>query len=86
MGNIPEASPTPITFSPVSKKWTYPASVVMNDSLYKIVNKATGKAFILYYVALQEDINKSIRFLADFSDYCLGVKGTLNKEILQHEE
>ena len=50
--------------------------VVMNDSLYKIFNKATGKAFILYYVALQEDINKSIRFLADFSDYCLGVKGT----------
>ena len=60
--------------------------VVMNDSLYKVFNKATGKAFILYYVALQEDINKSIRFLADFSDYCLGVKGTLNKEILQHEE
>ena len=60
--------------------------VVMNDYLYKIFNKATGKAFILYYNVIQEDINKSIRFLADFSDYCLGVKGTLNKEILQHEE
>lgn len=60
--------------------------VVMNDSLYKIFNKATGKAFILYYIVGQEDVNKSIRFLADFSDYCLGVKGTLNKDVRQQEE
>ena len=60
--------------------------VVMNDSLYKIFNKSTGKAFILYYIVGQEDVNKSIRFLADFSDYCLGVKGTLNKDVRQQEE
>lgn len=60
--------------------------VVMNDSLYKIFNKSTGKAFILYYIVGQEDVNKSIRFLADFSDYCLGVKGTLNKDVKQQEE
>lgn len=60
--------------------------VVMNDSLYKIFNKSTGKAFILYYIVGQEDVNKNIRFLADFSDYCLGVKGTLNKDVRQQEE
>ena len=60
--------------------------VVMNNSLYKIYNKATGKAFILYYIHYQDNINKTISFLADFSDYCLGVKGTINKEILQQEE
>ena len=60
--------------------------VVMNSYLYKIYSKATGKAFILYYVHGQDNINKTISFLADFSDYCLGVKGTINKEILQQEE
>jgi len=60
--------------------------VVMNNSLYKIYNKATGKAFILYYINYKDNINKTISFLADFSDYCLGVKGTINKEILQQEE
>ena len=28
MGNIPEASPTPSTFLPVSFQWMYPAKVV----------------------------------------------------------
>lgn len=60
--------------------------VVMNSYLYKIYSKATGKAFILYYVHGQDNINKTINFLADFSDYCLGVKGTINKDLLQLEE
>ena len=32
IGNIPEASPTPRTFSPVSCQWIYPASVVKKAS------------------------------------------------------
>lgn len=60
--------------------------VVINDSLYKIINKITGKAFILYVYHYQKDLKKTIKFLADFSDYCLGVEGTLKDfEIIEEE-
>lgn len=60
--------------------------VLMNDSLYKIFNKTTGKAFILYLQHYQKNINKTITFLADFSDYCLGLKGRLKEDLLQQKE
>ena len=60
--------------------------VLMNDSLYKIFNKRTGKAFILYLYHYQKNINKTINFLADFSDYCLGHKGRLIEDLPTEEE
>ena len=60
--------------------------VLMNDSLYKIFNKTTGKAFILYLYHYQKNINKTINFLADFSDYCLGHKGRLKENLPTEEE
>lgn len=60
--------------------------VVINDSLYKIINKTTGKSFILYLYHYQKDLKKTINFLADFSDYCLGIEGTLKDFKIVEEE
>lgn len=51
--------------------------VLINDSFYKILNKTTGKSINFYIYHYQKDLNKTIKFLATFSDYCLGSSGTL---------
>lgn len=60
--------------------------VIINDSLYKIINKTTGKSFILYLYHYQKDLKKTIKFLADFSDYCLKNEGTLKDFKIIEEE
>lgn len=60
--------------------------VLVNDSFYYILNKKTGKSINFYLQHYQKDLFKTVKFLADFSDYCLGVKGTLKeKEITKKE-
>lgn len=60
--------------------------VLISSYLYKIFNKKTGKSISFYLQHYQKDLTKTINFLADFSDYCLGVKGTLKDFRIIEEE
>ena len=60
--------------------------VLINDSFYKIFNKKAGKSINFYLQHYQINLKKNVRFLAKFSDYCLGQEGILKEDLIQNEE
>ena len=60
--------------------------VVIDNFQYVIVNKTTGRKFMLYLEGIREDISKTIEFLKEFSNYCLGLEGTVKEDLSTEEE
>ena len=60
--------------------------VLITKDFYKIYNKKAGKTINFYLQHYQINIPKNVRFLAKFSDYCLGSEGLLKEDLLQQEE
>lgn len=60
--------------------------VLITTDFYKIFNKKTGKSINFYLQHYEINLEKNVRFLANFSDYCLGSSGILKEDLLQPEE
>ena len=60
--------------------------VLISTDLYKIYNKKTGRNISFYLQHYQKDLSKTIKFLANFSDYCLRTEGTLKDFKIIEEE
>jgi hypothetical protein len=58
--------------------------VLINEDFYEIINKKTGKSINFFLYHFQDRLSKTIRFLATFSDYCLGSEGRLKEDLLQN--
>lgn len=60
--------------------------VVIDNFQYVIVNKTTGKKFMLYLEGIRENISKTIEFLKEFSSYCLGLAGSFKEYVPTEKE